>query len=36
VRLLAHAGLALCPPDAALIAHVGACALRGHLGFFYR
>lgn len=35
VRLLTHAGLTLCPPDAAVIPHVGACALRRHLGFFY-
>jgi hypothetical protein len=35
VRLLAHAGLTLCPPDAAFIPHVGACALRRHQLFFY-
>jgi hypothetical protein len=34
VRLLAHARLALGVPDAALIPHVGARALR-HQGFFY-
>jgi hypothetical protein len=30
VRLLAHARLTLGVPDAALIPHVGACALRRH------
>jgi hypothetical protein len=36
VRLLAHADLTLICPDTALIPNVGACALRGHLGFFIR
>ncbi len=35
VRLLAHAGLTVVSPDAALIPHVGACAFRRHQGFFY-
>jgi len=35
VRLLAHAGLTLNSPDPALIPNVDACALRGHLVFFY-
>src|SRR5215213_800463 len=34
VRLLAHAGLTLARPDTTLVTNVGACALRGHLGFF--
>src|SRR5215217_5903597 len=36
VRLLAHAGLTLARPDTTLVTNVGACALRGHLGFFTR
>ena len=36
VRRLAHAGLTLACPDTTLVTNVGACALRGHLGFFYR
>jgi hypothetical protein len=35
VRLLAHVRLTLSVPDLALIAHVGACALRRHQVFFY-
>ncbi len=35
VRLLAHARLAVACPDPALIAHIGACALRRHQLFFY-
>ena len=35
IRLLAHARLALPCPDPALVTHVGACAFRGHPGFFY-
>lgn len=30
VRLLAHAGLALCRPDPPLVTNVGACAFRRH------
>jgi hypothetical protein len=35
MRLLAHEGLALGRPDAALVTNVGACALRRHLLFSY-
>ena len=34
MRLLAHAGLTLSSPDAALLTNVGACAFRGHQLFF--
>ena len=36
VWLLAHARLTLPCPEATLVTHIGACALRGHQLLFYR